>query len=59
MSIPFLSLDQMSFTLIYFPRNRSAYQSQILSGTFLDGGTKVYLQDPGHMIKMVAMSIYS
>ena len=38
--------------------NRLANQSQILCGASWEGGTKVYINGPGHMTKMAAMPIY-
>ena len=38
--------------------NRLANQSQILRGASWEGGTKVYINGPGHMTKMAAMPIY-
>ena len=38
--------------------NRFANQSQIYVEPPWEGGTKIYINGPGHMTKMAAMSIY-
>ena len=44
---------------IFSSETALANQSQILCGASWEGGTKVYVNGPGHMTKMAAMPIYS
>ena len=54
-SLSFLSSTILKRLLLL---NRLANESQILCGASLGGGTKVYINGPGHMTKMAAMPIY-